>query len=59
MHIDMVGDYRHFFRPELMEEEDMVVRIYPAKKGDCFGSNVIEVSHIYLTISEDILKISL
>jgi hypothetical protein len=49
----MVGDYPSFFRTEDKKEEkvEQVVPIYPAMKGDCFGSITPKVSHITLMIS--------
>ncbi len=54
MFLDMVGDYRYFFRPEEQKEEkvEKVVPIYSAMKGDWFSSNVIEVSFIFLSKSQ-------
>jgi hypothetical protein len=49
MLIDMVGDYRYFFRPEEREEEneDMVVPVAPAKKLHCVCGTAIEVSFLF------------
>jgi hypothetical protein len=49
MLIDMVGDYRYFFRPEEREEEneDMVVPVAPAKKLHCVCGNALEVPYLF------------